>query len=66
MFEASVRALISGMRSSHSNPSPESWPWWCCWASCAGGAGVSLGMSFMPHFGTSRSLPVTSGCIGHT
>ena len=77
MLLSSVARLISGIRSSHSRPSP-----WSCvvvvravrvvcavrassWAPRAAPAAASAGTSFMPHFGqVAGSEAVTSGCIG--
>ena len=66
MLPGSDARLISGIRSSHSRPSP--WSWLCAAPWCgseAGTGGASEGTSFIPHLGqVPGSVAVTSGCIG--
>ena len=66
MLPESDTRLISGIRSSHSRPSP--WSWLCAASWCgseAGASGASEGTSFIPHLGqVPGSVAVTSGCIG--
>ena len=66
MLPESETRLISGIRSSHSRPSP--WSWLCAASWCgseAGASGALEAISFIPHLGqVPGSVAVTSGCIG--
>ena len=67
MLPGSDARLISGIRSSHSRPSPPPWSWGSAASCAAAGAARRPGTSFMPQIGqVDGSVPVTSGCIGQT